>query len=147
MEFNESEKALILSLTSEKITLEEFLQFFARSAATDKNFILDALRRIVATKDADSLTYLLYLWGFLKEPVDEARLKILRPLVAEQWHKDHEWIVDMLKDAKDAAALPFLVTAAQAQYPQLDELDQTSLQKRCLYAIKKISNDKTEVLE
>ncbi|MEQ9411348.1 MAG: hypothetical protein RIK87_26780 [Fuerstiella sp.] len=137
-EFSQHEQECILRLTTGRVDLPEFLRIFGRNIADDRDFVQKTLRRITESRDAESLPFLFYLWGFLDEPPEKEHLQLLRRLLSESWHSQHEWVVDTLRRAKDVESIPALTRAAQAEYPDLDELDETSLRNRCVYAIEAI---------
>jgi hypothetical protein len=76
--------------------------------------------------------------------VSETQLQLLRQLLREQWHDQHEWIVDALLHENDRHAIPVLAAAAEAEYPDLDDVDQTSLRNRCVYAIRDLGGPMAE---
>ena len=131
---------MILSLVGNKISIDEFRSQFGRNI--DSSFVLGSLQRVTNEEDGESLPYLFYLWGYLPEGIEEPHLALMRELLAAKWHDQHEWVVDTLNAAHDVEAIPCLSIAAQAEYPDLDEIDAVSLQKRCVYAMEAIDADK-----
>lgn len=138
--FSDAEQKLILDLTAGRIRLVDFLSVFRPGPIREPRFVLHALEAIETSGDSDSLPFALYLRGYLGEVCDEPYCEVLRRLLGQQWHNQYEWIIDTLQQAKDVAALPELAAAAVRDYPQLDELDASSLQRRCVYAIEAIDS-------
>jgi len=143
-ELTEAERSLILDLTADRIALADFLATFGRKDVREPRFLLHTLERIVSAKDRESAPYLFYLWGYLAEEVTEAHRHLLRRMLSEHWHDQHEWIVDSMQATGDALGVPALRAAAQTRYPTLDECDEASLRARCVHAVARIGGADAE---
>ena len=138
---SEIEKKYIIRFVSGEITAKQFYEKYPENIASDNRYILRKLEEACKEKDADSLTYILYLRGYhrLTEPL-ETHLEILSKLAKKDWHRDHEYIVDALESLDDDHGVGSIYHIAVNKYDYLKPDEYIDLAVKCVYALSKIGS-------
>lgn len=124
---------------------ERFFREF-RPAIDRISLISDFLEAAIQTQDDDNLDDTLFLgsgYGYC-----QAHLPLLIVLLRQEWHTQHESLVDIIAEFKSDTAIEVLDWAAQIRLAYLDYDDSKALARKAIYALAKIpSHEALEKLE
>jgi len=129
----DDEKKLVMELSLNAITKEEFLRRYPFDVERDGVHVLKLLRDAYSQKDADDVEHALLLgfsFGF-----DKACVPILNQLIVEDWHFKHEDIARLLQGFKNPSSIDVLYQTALAEYDYLGYDDSYALAVKCIWAL------------
>lgn len=134
----DSEKKLIIDWTKGDISEDTFWVSYGLNR---KNFvyILDGLSKGLQQKDPEMIEYLILIYfNQFEGRFNKSNSDILYELIVQDWHKNHEDLVMIIKRLKSIASIPYLLKAMELKLDYLEYNDGESLIRKCAYAISDI---------
>lgn len=128
-----SREKLILDLLLHKINKDEFFRNFPTTESEASGEALKMLTEALQYRDADGVEFGLLMghhFGFSREFLD-----VLLRLAGENWHQQHESLVDTFAKTKWPESVEVLSTIAVTSYDYREYDDYCSLGVKCIYAL------------
>jgi hypothetical protein len=124
---------LILDLLLHKINEDEFFRNFPTTESEARGEALKMLTEALQSRDSDGVEFGLLMghhFGFSRD-----FLGILLRLAGENWHQQHEGVVDTFAEMKWPEAVEVLSTIAVTSYDYREYDDYCSLGVKCIYTL------------
>jgi HEAT repeat protein len=132
---DEQEKKLIMQLAMNRISRDQFIACYPIDLIEDPNYFPRELESAFDSKDKDAVEYVLLVAGHLGK-IDPC-LPSLRRLLPEEWHNQHEVIIDILASVKDPSDADLFCSALSTVYPYIDGVEDfmVPIWVKCIWAL------------
>jgi hypothetical protein len=142
----EIEKKLILDLATGRISKEAFFKEYPVDLSTNVNYALALFENAHKEKDNDLLEYALLLNGYVDITKNRnTYIEIWRQLLREEWHTQHEHLVDILSYYKDPKDIDLFYEIALTKFDYRDYDDSESLAVKCIWTLGNIGTEGAKV--
>lgn len=136
---NETEEKMILDLSLDNISKEEFIDNYPVNLIEKPSYFVQVLENALINRNSDDVELALMVAGYI-DSID-MYLPVLRKLLLEDWHNQHEIIVDILAGVKDPEDAKCFRHVLNCTYGHDDDIEDfiVPLWIKCIWALGKIN--------
>ena len=139
------EKEILSEFYFGNITKKEFLKQFPVDLANDENYIYNTFLDCYNRKDKYDLELVLALPPLGGKTIYADKfVELLCLLLKEEWHQQHENIVNCLNIIRSPKSIETLYSTAFAKFDYLDYDDTYSLARKCIHALGNINTEESK---
>ena len=144
---DETNRQLILDLALNRLPVSDFMRKFPFGEKTPAEYVKLSLEEALESRDPIQVEYGMLL-GFQLKLFNQAFAPLLKTMILEDWHREHEDMASVMQMLKDPSTVDALYRTALTRFPYLEYDQSHSLAVKCLWALKAINNrDASEKLK
>lgn len=139
---NEVEKQMILDLSLDEISQEEFYDKYPVKLLDNQSYFVNILEEALLKKNSEDVEFVLMIAGYIDSI--KVYLPVLRKLILENWHNQHEIIVDILSGVLDKSDAKYFYHVLKSEYDYIEDVEDflVPIWIKCLWALYKIGSEK-----